>query len=136
MVQAWTVGLLLYLSNDREKCDPKLCIYKTPFGKSGHISFIMMKHLFFCTTYIHCPHTITTISLFNDIIVEKIKKNNQPSLILAYENRMFDYLNLQVQLVLHLHLFHPILFLPFDLHIHYTRTSFIYHTYIVNKAVT
>ena len=27
MVQAWTVGLLLYLSNDREKWDLKLCVY-------------------------------------------------------------------------------------------------------------
>ena len=38
MVQAWTVGLLLYLSNDSEKWNLKLGVYKTPFGKSGHIS--------------------------------------------------------------------------------------------------
>ena len=36
MAQAWTVGLLLYLLNDSENWDLKLCVYKTPFGKSGH----------------------------------------------------------------------------------------------------
>ena len=34
MVQALTVGLLLYLLTDSEKWDLKLCVYKTPFGKS------------------------------------------------------------------------------------------------------
>ena len=37
MVQTWTVGLLLYLSHDdSEKWDLKLCMHKTPSGKSGH----------------------------------------------------------------------------------------------------
>ena len=36
MVQAWTVGLFLNLSNDHEKLDLKLCVYKISFGKSGH----------------------------------------------------------------------------------------------------
>ena len=43
MVQAWTVSLLLYLSNGREKLDLKLSVYKTCFGKSGHIYNAQMK---------------------------------------------------------------------------------------------
>ena len=30
------VGPLMQLSNGNEKCVLKLCVYKTPFGKSGH----------------------------------------------------------------------------------------------------
>ena len=32
MVYTWTVSLLLYLLNGREKWDLKLCAYKTPVG--------------------------------------------------------------------------------------------------------
>ena len=57
MVQACTVGLLLYLSNDREKLDLKLCMYTTPFGKSGHILyayFLASSHSFIFIFFSKC----------------------------------------------------------------------------------
>ena len=37
VVNTYPVGVLMQLTDGDEKCVLKLCVYKTPFGKSGHI---------------------------------------------------------------------------------------------------
>ena len=39
VVNTYHVGALMQLTDGDEKCVLKLCMYKTPFGKSGHIFY-------------------------------------------------------------------------------------------------
>ena len=39
----YAVGALMWLTDGDEKCVLKLCVYKTPFDKSGHI-FALIIH--------------------------------------------------------------------------------------------
>ena len=49
VVNTYPVGALMQLTDGDEKCVLKLCMYKTPFGKSGHILYKMRsKTLFKC----------------------------------------------------------------------------------------
>ena len=42
----YAVGALMWLTDGDEKCVLKLCVYKTPFGKSGHIfNFLVMNNV-------------------------------------------------------------------------------------------
>ena len=43
VVNTYPVGALMQLTDGDEKCVLKLCMYKTPFGKSGHICILPIK---------------------------------------------------------------------------------------------
>ena len=97
MVQAWNVGLLLYLLNDCEKWDLKLCMYKIPFGKSGHICIYVCMYiqpsckLTSSHVYLHLTGTCAWKTVSNRGGLVKESCNTQSTYMLVYMVLQYDY---------------------------------------------
>ena len=54
-MNTYPVGALMKLTDGDEKCVLKLCVYKTPFGESGHIHIYIYIYI-----YMHTPFEMST----------------------------------------------------------------------------
>ena len=71
VVNTYPVGALMQLTDGDEKCVLKLCAYKTPFGKSGHIyhavKTLAVKNLANLANYSILPSFFTNFHNFHNI---------------------------------------------------------------------